>query len=141
MLFVLTFLRYLGRGWTLDDLQESTVINKETIWAFLLQFIEFGSTVLYNQHVSSLDTSEIVKDCEAEYKHAGFPGCIGSADASHIIIERCSYWLHQLHLGYKSSFTVRTYSITVNHQRHILGSIKGHPACFNDKTLLAVQTF
>ena len=57
-LLVLTSLRYLGRGWTLDDLQESTAISKETIRAFLLQFIEFCSTVLYNEHVGSLDTSE-----------------------------------------------------------------------------------
>ena len=128
-------LHYLGQSWTLDDLQESTAINKETILAFLLQFIEFGCTVLYNHHVCSPNNSESLIDCEAKYKRAGFPGCIGSADASHIIIEKCSYWLRQMHLGYKLSSTAPTYNITVNHRRHILSSTKGHPARFNDKTL------
>ena len=67
---------------------------------------------------------------------AGFPGCIGSSDASHIVMEVCPYRLHQLHLGYKLCHTARTYNITVNHRRRILNSTKGHPARFNDKTLV-----
>ena len=31
-LLVLGVLRYLGRGWVIDDIEEATCINYETIW-------------------------------------------------------------------------------------------------------------
>ncbi|KAG7348521.1 hypothetical protein IV203_017226 [Nitzschia inconspicua] len=46
-LFVLTSLRYLGRGWTFDDLEEATAISEEVIMTFYHEFIEFGATKLY----------------------------------------------------------------------------------------------
>ena len=67
---------------------------------------------------------------------AGFPGCIGSTDATHIVMERCEWRLRQLHLGYKLAHTARTYDITVNHRRQILNSTQGNPSRFNDKTLV-----
>jgi len=140
-LLVLTALRYMGRGWTLDDLQENTAVSRETIRIFFLKFIEFGSTSLYNKFVNAPNNLEALRDCEHEYSMAGFAGCIGSTDASHIIHEKCSYRLRQLHLGYKMSLTARTYNITVNHRRRVLGTTKGHPARFNDKTLVLFDEF
>ena len=90
-LLVLTAFRYLGRGWTLDDLHENTAISRETIRQFFLKFIEFGSTALFNLYVNTPESIQALRDCENEYSRAGFPGCIGLADASHIIIEKCSY--------------------------------------------------
>jgi hypothetical protein len=43
-LLVLGSLRYLGRGWTFDAIEESTVIDKEVHRCFLKVFIQFGST-------------------------------------------------------------------------------------------------
>ena len=108
-LLLLTSLRYLGRDWTFDDLQESTGIGSETIRTFFLKFIEFGSTSLYNKYVVTPRTSFQLKDCEHEFKIAGFPGCIGSTDATHIIIDKCPKRFCQLHLGYKLTCTARTY--------------------------------
>ena len=140
-LLLLTALRYLGRGWTFDDLQENTGIGIETIWTFFLRFIEFGSTTLYNKYVVSPTTTSELRDCETEFKMAGFPGCIGSTDATHIVTERCPKRLCQLHLGYKVACTARTYNITVNHRRRVLGTTTGHPARFNDKTLVLFDQF
>ena len=140
-LLVLCALRYLGRSWTIDDLVESTAMNYETIRQFIHKFIEFGSTVLYDKYVTLPLTTESLKDCEAEFLMAGFPGCVGSTDASHIVMEKCSYRLRQLHLGYKLAHTARTYNLSVNHRRKILSSTSGHPARFNDKTLAIFDTF
>ena len=140
-LLVLCALRYLGRVWTLPDIEEATAINRETIRLFLHKFIEFGSTLLYSKHVTIPTTEEELQDCEVEYHKAGFPGCIGSSDATHIVMEKCKYSLRQLHLGYKLTHTARTYNITVNHRRRILSSTKGHPARFNDKTLCLFDDF
>ena len=106
-LLLLCALRYLGRGWTFDDLYEATAINATTIRKFVYEFIKFGSTVLYNKYVCSPITSDDIMDCETEYKMAGFPGCVGSTDATHIMMEVCSYRLRQLHLGYKFAHTAR----------------------------------
>ena len=46
-LLVLCSLRYLGRGWTFDDLSENTAISIEVIRPFFHSFICYGSTVLY----------------------------------------------------------------------------------------------
>lgn len=135
-LLLLSVLRYLGRGWTFDDLEEATAINNETMRQFFHKFLEFGSSTLYNKYVLNPTSSMDMKDCEFEFLMAGFPGCIGSTDASHIIMVVCTYRLRQMHLGYKLAHTARTYSMTVNHRRRILNTTKGHPARFNDKILV-----
>ena len=135
-LLVLCVLRYLGRGLTMDDLQECTAINAETIRTFMAKFIKFGSTDLYYKYVKMPTNLSDLNDSAKEYTMAGFPGCIGSTDATHIVMERCEWRLRQLHLGYKLAHTARTYNITVNHRRHILNSTQGHPSRFNDKTLV-----
>ncbi len=46
-LFVLGSLCYLGRGWTFDDCEDSTAIDKDVHRHFFQVFIRFGSTELY----------------------------------------------------------------------------------------------
>jgi hypothetical protein len=46
-LLVLDLHRYLGCGWTFNDSEESTVINKDVHCNFLCVFIVFDITVLY----------------------------------------------------------------------------------------------
>jgi hypothetical protein len=72
---------------------------------------------------------------------AGFPGAVGSTDATHVILERVSNCNRQAHLGFKSSHTARAYNITVNHRRQILSTTSGHPARWNDKTLQLFDPF
>ena len=50
-MLALCILRYLGTGWTVDDLEESTAISHETIRQFIHAFICFGSDTLYNKYV------------------------------------------------------------------------------------------
>ena len=55
---LLCVLRYLGRGWTFDDLSEYTGISDEIINVFFHKFIQFGSTVLYIRFVIAPKTPE-----------------------------------------------------------------------------------
>ena len=141
ILLILCALRYLGRSVTLDDLEEYCAINRQTIREFIHLFFEFGSSTLYNRYVKCPQNATEMKDCGDEYSKAGFPRCIGSTDATHIVMENCSYRLRQLHLGFKLSHTARTYNMTVNHRRKILSTTTGHPAQFNDKTLVLYDDF
>jgi hypothetical protein len=77
----------------------------------------------------------------AEYSDAGFPGEVGSTDATHIILERVPNKHCQAHLGFKSTHTARAYNITVNHRRRILATTTGHPARWNNKTLAIFDPF
>ena len=67
---------------------------------------------------------------------AGMHGAIGSMDACHVIIEKCSHRLCQNHLGGKSKLTCRSFNLTCNHRRQILHSTPGNPARWNDKTIV-----
>jgi hypothetical protein len=135
-LLILTALRYLGRGWTFDDLSESTGISEEVIRVFFHTFIEYGSTILYNQHVIAPQNTFEAKSHSYEFEVAGLPGAIGSMDATHIILEKVSFKRRQSHLGFKHTCTARTYNIVVNHRRRILGTTDGHPARWNDKSIV-----
>ena len=135
-LLLLGTLRYLGRGWTFDDLEEATGINEETHRQFFHKFIEYGKNILYPKFVSYPTTvEEALTHCN-EFNQAGMHGAIGSMDACHIVIEKCSHRLKQTHLGGKSKLTCRSYNLTCNHRRQILHTTPGHPARWNDKTIV-----
>jgi hypothetical protein len=134
-LLLLGTLRYLGRGWTLDDVEEATTISRETHRRFLHLYIHWGSTFLYDKYVSMPSTAAEIAESSSEFIIAGLPGCIGSSDATHVGMLRCQYRLRQHHNSFKLPMPTRTYNITTNHRRRILTSTRGHPGRWNDKTL------
>ncbi|KAI2508462.1 Plant transposon protein [Fragilaria crotonensis] len=140
-LLLLGSLRYLGRGWTFDDMKDVTYISRDVHRKFFHQFMKFGAKVLYPMYVSTPRTVEELRECEREYSIAGFPGCIGSTDATHIPLEKVCMSMRQAHLGHKSKVTMRTYNLTCNHRRKILHTTEGHPARWNDKTLIRFDNF
>ena len=140
-LLLLTSLRYLGRGWTFDDLAENTAMHEETIRVFFHCFIDYGSSVLYGIYIRPPTCADEAQAHTSEYAVAGFAGAIGSTDATHILLERVAYRLRQTHIGFKMTHTARTYNITVNHRRQILATTTGHPARWNDKTLALFDCF
>jgi hypothetical protein len=140
-LLVLGAFRYIGRGWTFDDLEESTLISAEVHRNFLHQFLYIGSTILYALYVAAPNSVEELQSHEREFAMAGFTGCIGSTDATHIAIEKCSYRLRNNHLGSKQHLTTRTFNLTVNHRRRILSTTIGMPGRWNDKTVVLFDEF
>jgi hypothetical protein len=135
-LLLLGTLRYLGRGWTLDDLEEQTMICEEVHRRFLHVYISWGSTHLFQRYVVTPANKDEIEKNSREYAMAGLPGCLGSQDATHIGMRRCQYRLRQYHNSYKLPMPTRTYNLTVNHRRRILSSTRGHPGRWNDKTLV-----
>jgi Plant transposon protein len=138
---VLGALRYLGRGWTFDDLEDATGISEETHRRFFHKFIKACRLHLFPKFVTEPTTEEEIADAMAEFTEAGFDGCIGSADATHIIMERCSARLKNQHTGGKLSQTARAFEITVNHRRRILSTTVGFPGRWNDKTVVRFDSF
>ena len=135
-LLILGAFRYLGRGLTFDDLEESTAISEEVHRNFLRKFIEVGSTILYEKWVKAPQSEEEVKEHMYEFLLAGLPGAFGSTDATHIVHELCRWNKKRAHIGFKSKHATRTYNLTANHRRRILASTPGNPGSFNGKTLI-----
>jgi len=102
-LLILGSLRYLGRGWTFDDIEEATAISEEVHRVFFHIFIKFGADVLYKMWVNTPTTEAEAEEHVCEMRMAGMNGCVGSTDATHIIWHNCSYKHRQMHLGYKVS--------------------------------------
>ena len=61
-------------------------VSLETIRRFFLQFIKFGSSTLYDEFVRRPDTEQELRRCEREFAKAGLPGCVGSSDATHVLL-------------------------------------------------------
>ena len=74
-----------------------------------------------------------------EFAMAGMNGAIGSMDACHVLMEKCANRLRQNHLGGKSKNTCRSFNLTSNHRRQILHTTPGHPARWNDKTIVLMD--
>ena len=84
---ILGALRYLGRGWTFDDIEEATAINEETHRQFFHIYIAFGSTELYERFVIVPTSGEEAATHLKEMETAEFHGCVGSTDAAHVGME------------------------------------------------------
>ena len=140
-LLILSALRCLGRGWTFDDLSENTAISEEVLRVFFHKFLDWGSTVLFRSCVQAPINLETAKAQEHEFRLAGMPGCIGSMDATHVALEKCAFRLRQVHLAAKLPYASRTCNIVVNHRRRILSTTQGHPARWNDKTIVKFDRF
>ena len=126
----------MGRGWTFDDLAESTGISEPVHRDFFHKHILFGKDVIYPKYVKFPTSSEEASYHSYEFDMAGMHGAIGSMDACHVTVEKCSHRLKQNHLGGKSKQTCRSYNLTCNHRRQILYTTGGHPARWNDKTIV-----
>ena len=140
-LLLLGCLRYIGRAWTYDDIYEANGISISTNRQFILRFIKYGSTVLYKKWVIDARISRNLNEQESLFKQAGFNGCIGSSDATHVPMLKCSQWASNCHKGFKLNVPARTYNVTVDHSRRILQSTTGHPGTWNDKTLILFDEY
>lgn len=140
-ILILGALRYLGRGWTSDDLYEATSVSEEVHRRFFKVFVVACRKHLYPKWVKRPETPEEIEDCMSEYVQAGFDGCIGSADVTHVILERCHSRLKNQNQGGKSSHTTRAFQIVANHRRQIIASTVGYPGRWNDMTIVRFDGF
>ena len=135
-LLLLGFLRYIGRVWTLGDIEEVNGISREVNRIFLCCFMEYGSTILYNKWDIDAHVNTPISDMERLLCMAGFNGYIGSSGATHIGMLCCAAWAHMMHKGYKLNIPSHTYNMTTNHSQKNLGLTMGHPATWNDKNIV-----
>eukprot|EP00957_Ditylum_brightwellii_P061224 4645917-Ditylum_brightwellii.AAC.1 len=140
-LIVLGSLQYLGRGLKFDDLEEYTVISEDVHQVFFHMFINYGKHTLFPAYVVPPANKEELEKSLHKFEQAGFHGAGWSSVATHVYMERCSNHLRNAHQGHKMPFPARIYNISVNNCHMIFSSTLGHPAQWNDKTLVFFDDF
>ena len=84
-LLVLDFLRYIGRNWTFDNLEEATASYRENHRQFFHVMIDYGSLEFYKQHVTDTPKKYILRAPRIR---------LVSIESFNIIILRLSFILH-----------------------------------------------
>jgi hypothetical protein len=85
---------------------------------------------------------EEIREWQDIYRMAGFPGCIGSTDASQIPLDKVSLSIWQnLLLSFIAAATTWAYNLKVNHNCKDLHNTIGHPGRWNDTTLARFNHF
>ena len=135
-LLLLGSLRYIGRSWTFDDIEEANGISREVNRKFFIAFIQYGSSIMYKKYVIDKAININNPTNEILFRMAGMNGCLGSSDATHVIMLKCSSWATIGHKGFKLNLPARNYNLTVTHTKQILSTTTGHPATWNDKTIV-----
>lgn len=128
---------------TFDDIEESTAVGKDVHRVFLHHSslcLLWEYSACEEVYCSSM-SSEEAATYAVKFAKAGFPGCVGSTDCTHISTEKCEYNLKNNHLGAKSSQTTRSYCLTANHRGHVLHSTQGGPGRWNDQTMVTYDSF
>jgi hypothetical protein len=119
-LLVLGSMRILTRNVTLDDLYEQTFISAEVHRIFLKNFMHWYSTRVFPE-VVKMPTMEELDVNGAEYRAAGFPGCVCSVDCVHVRVWGVSANLKQVCTG-KEHFPSRVFEVSVNRRGMILAA-------------------
>jgi hypothetical protein len=60
---------------------------------FFHVFVLWGSTFLFDKYLTFQACSEEAKEHQEEFREAGFHGCVGSTDATHLGMLRCPFKL------------------------------------------------
>ena len=82
-------------------MEEDTGISEEFHRVFSHRFILFGDSYLYPRFVQYPKNAEQASTHMKEFKISGVNGGVGSMDACHVIMEKCSHRLKQNTLGWE----------------------------------------
>jgi len=140
-LLLLGALRYLGRHCHFDDLLEATKIDKETHRRFFICLCAWGRTRFFGKFCSAPSTPEEISKITTIYTAAGFPGCMGSFDVTHVPLQSLSVNLVNQYKNGKHDYPTKAFQVVVDHTSKVLSVCPGMPGTYNDKTIVKYDTF
>ena len=118
-LLILTALATLAGVASFKLICDGSLIPAGTTRVFFDLFCSVGSKEMTEEFiVMPLEKSDL-EHCEAAYKAAGFPGCIGSVDGVRIRIWRCPYTRRHDYIG-KERYTALTFIVVVAYDGRVL---------------------
>jgi hypothetical protein len=121
-------------------LQETTNVSAQTFRNFIVHFASWGASILFPLKVQTPQTNDEIAECVRVYEALGFPGTIGSIDATHVELHNCPDNLKHVSTG-KEGFPTRAFQIVVNFDRRIIHTTEGFFGSWNDKTISRYDQF
>jgi len=128
---VLYALRILGRGSCCDDIAEVGIGFESSVNFIFKKFISGISKYLYPLYVK-VHTGENLKNCMQQYADCGQPGCAGSADACHFLMNKTPVSLVNDCIGKEGKPTMG-FNMICDHRRYIQYVSPGFYGTYNDK--------
>jgi hypothetical protein len=132
-------LRVLGRGWCFDDVAEAPKMSLSVAQRSFHQFTKRFTEFKYTEYIHRPECAVLERVLHT-YSQMGLPGCVGSTDCTHLKWDRCPISLYNLCKG-KEGFPTLSYSVTVDHNRRILGMTAGFWGSLNDKTIVRHDSY
>jgi len=136
---VLCALRILGRGSYCDDISEMSQVPLSTVNSIFKDFV-IGFTSAYFSEFVRFPEGQRRRDVMEMYSLLGFPGCIGSMDATHVRLGKCPFSLINVCKG-KEGYPSLAWMVIVDHARMALYVSDAYLGATNDKTMCNVDPF
>lgn len=76
----MVYLRYIGSGYALDNLDESARMRMESVREYVLKFTSDLSAICATEYLKQRPGKDELKEVQEVYSEFGFPGCIGPVD-------------------------------------------------------------
>jgi hypothetical protein len=132
-------LRILGRDNCLDDISEFSDMGESTALNVLTKFV-LSFSINFGKEFISIPEGDNLKKVMDIYAKLGFPGCVGSIDATHLKWAMCPKSLSNICNG-KESFPTIAYQAVVDHSRRIFHITQGMYGSTNDITITRYDKF
>jgi hypothetical protein len=139
-IMILSYLALIGDTIKFSQMDNVTHLKSATHRRFFRRFSQFGRLKLYPRFVTLPETSEDLMRTMEPFKRAGFPGCVGATDATHISLLACPAKLSNISTG-RSGTPTRVFNLTCDFSRRVLHSTHGFYGSYNDKTVVERDTF
>ena len=136
---LLCCLRILGGNNCFDDVSEFSDMGESTALHVFTKFV-LSFSYKFGKEFIKIPEGEDLKKVMNIYAKLGFPGCIGSIDATHLKWSMCPKSLSNICSG-KESFPSIAYQVVVDHSRRVLHITQGMYGSLNDITITKYDAF
>jgi len=134
-------LRFLALGSQWDGMEDAVDVSARTCrsW-FQNKFIPWMMKNKYDAYVTPPTTSEEVAALMAPWTEAGFPGCIGCVDGTHLEWGGARAGKNDRNIG-KEGYSTIGINVTVDYWGRIMFVSTRVPASFDDKIFISLDEF
>ena len=116
---ILIALRILGRDACADDCSENTGVSEQSCNRYFKQFVINYSYKCFSKYVyfPEVGSAELTSVMEV-YRLLGFPGCLGSLDATHVKWDKCPSE-HKWRCTGKEGEPTVVFQVVVSHSKQV----------------------
>jgi len=134
-------LRHLATGSSFDSMEDAFRVSVQVLRRFFWdKFIPWMIANKYSEVVRAPRTFDELARVVGEFEAAGFPGCAGSVDGTHVA------WVgfragDRADMTGKEGYPTLVFGVTVDHSYKIMHITRAHPGATNDNVVMLEDEF